>query len=626
MKKVLSIILAAVLALSAVFVLSGCGKKENAKYDVVLITDGGAINDKGYNQSAWNGVKAFCEASEDGLSYRYYQPLRDENDELTVENIKNYIDLAAKDGAKYVVLPGEDFAVAAYEIAPTYSDISFVLVDALPHSKDDTTLRLQSNVMNITFDTLQAGFLAGYSSVIDGNTKLGYVGSVNSSTSGNYGAGFVQGASFAADELQTPVQLDYADYDSPNLDYDYSFTVKPVYQKIEDSYEQTFKVNVVDGIGTGVYNDGENVKITCNPAPEGKTFDHWEVKSDTEGVKDKKVNISSKTDWQMNLLVGDCDCTITAVWADVDTVKIDIYDAEGSSVAETVNTPVDGASWVTAPVAKSGYVFDHWETSDTEAVEDINSKGTMVNVQSSNIELYPQYVKSENPTFDVTVLNGTGSGSYVTDDEIEVTADPPQDGYMFYKWENVDNQGLSTGIKMDNEFNYTTKFNMVDRFASIAESMYDEGTQVVFGGGNPLSDSIFLATWEFDYPVYAFGHGIDEADKGNCLASVVTDYGEAVKLALESYKGGSIFTGNCSNGCIYVTGKNLEEFQLDENGDVAKDKEGKEIKNKDYNEHYAVIYKALADNKLSLKSVQSGGDVRKAYSSACLTLNYKVKN
>lgn len=622
MKRLVSIILAAALVICAVFALSGCGKKNTGSYDIVLITDGAAVNDNSFNQSAWNGVKSFGDDNE--MTYRYYQPNLNDEGELTVDTIKNYIELASADGAKYVVLPGEAFAVAAYEVAPTYSDINFVLVDAFPHSRDDDTLRIQQNVMCISFNTLQAGFLAGYSSVIDGYNKLGYIGSVNSPTSGNYGAGFVQGAAFAADELQTPVSLDYADYDNPNLDYDYSFTIRPVYQKVEEAKKETFKVTVENGYGSGVYTDGQNVTITCSGCPEGKVFDHWETKSDTEGVSDRKVNISDKNAWEMNLLVGDCDCTITAVFADAETIPVSIMNPS-TNEASTYYAPKNGDFWAEAPAAPSGYVFDHWTSSvGDEIFEHIEDKGTTIYTAEDAIQLTPVYVKSSNPTFDVTVENGTGSGAYVAGDEIKIVADAPQDGYMFYKWENVDNQGLSTGIQMDNEFDYTTKFEMVDRFASIAEKMYDEGTQVVFGGGNPLSDSIFTATWEFDYPVYVFGHGVDESDKGNCLASVVTDYGEAIKLSLDAYKGGSIFSGDASNGCIYVTGKSLEEYQMDEHADIKTDKDGNELKNDDYNANYANVYNALAKNKIVLKSVQSGSDVRKSYSSACLTLNYKI--
>ncbi|MBQ9516709.1 MAG: BMP family ABC transporter substrate-binding protein [Eubacterium sp.] len=634
MKKVISILLAVVLVVGTVFALAGCGKKAADSYDLVLITDGGTITDKSYNQSAWDGIKAY--GDENNMTYRYYQPQREEGEELSLDSVKNYIDLAAKGGAKYIVLPGEDFAVAAYEVAPTYSDVNFVLVDAFPHSQDDDTLRMQQNVMCISFNALQAGFLAGYSSVVDGHTKLGFVGSINSAKSVDYGAGYVQGAAFAADELQKPVTLDYAEYDNPKLNYDYSFTIKPVYREISKATKKTFKVKVEGGYGSGVYTDGSNVKITCAGCPEGKVFDHWETKSDTEGVKDRKVNISDKNAWEMNLLVGDCDCTITAVFADAETIPVTIgnpdYEAptvnelKGTMQGETYYAPKNGDFWAEAPAAPSGFIFDHWESDAGEEIfEHIDEKGTTITTGEAAIQLTPVYVKSENPTFDVTVEYGTGSGSYVTGDEVKVVADAPKDGYMFYKWENIDNQGLSTGIEMENEYNYTTQFEMVDRFASLAESMYDEGVDVVFGGGNPLSDSIFMATWEFDYPVYCFGYGYDESEKGNCLASVVNDYGAAVKLALDKYKGGSMLSADCSNDCIYVTGKTLDEFQLDEDGNIAKDKDGKEIKNEGYNANYARIYKALKENKFAVKKIQSGKDINSVRSGACLTLNYRVK-
>lgn len=614
MKKVVSAVLAFVMLLTSVFAFAGCSKNDST-YDLVLITDGNTITDGGYNQSAWNGVKSF--GDENDMTYRYYQPGLDENGELSLDTIKNYIDLAVNDGAKYIVLPGEDFSVAAYEYAPTYSNVSFILIDAYPHSQDDSSARFQSNVMCIAFNQLQAGFLAGFASVADGYTKLGYLGSVNSSTSGDYGAGFVQGAAYAADVTGTPVILDYADYDSAILDYDYSFTVKPVYQKVEDSNEDTYKVTVVDGVGTGVYADGENVTITANPAPEGKVFDHWEVKSDTDGVKDKKVNISSKTKSSMNLLVGDCDCTITAVWADAATVPVIITEADGSTVYETLYPEEYTSAWITAPAPQPGMVFDHWESNDESVFDDAESASTNVSVSDHSVKVVPIYTPSENPTFMVTVENGTGSGSYVAGDQITVVADPPEEGYMFYKWENVDNQGISTGIAMENEYCYSTTFEMVDRYASIVEKMYDDGTQVVFGGGNPLSDSIFTATWSFDYQVYAFGSGIDESSKGNCLASVVTDYGAATKLALAAYKGGSIFTGDCSNECIYVTGKSINPTYTDDDGNEQEDK--------NYNESYANAYNGLATGLIKTNNVQSGADVRLSYSSRCLTLNYWIR-
>lgn len=623
MKKIVSILMSFVLLVCCSFAFAGCSKNDNNTYDLVLITDGASISDKSYNESAWNGVKDFAE--ENKMTYRYYQPNLEEDGTLKAETIANYIDLAAKNGAKYIVLPGEDFAVAAYEYAPTYKDINFILIDALPHSQDSDAIRQQNNVMSISFDELQAGFLAGYSSVIDGYTKLGYLGTVNAAKSGGYGAGYAQGAAYAADRTGIPVSLEYANYDAADLNYDYSISIKPVYQKVSDQKETTFKVNVVDGFGSGVYTDGENVSISAIPAPEGKAFDHWEVKSDTEGVKDKKVNISTKKESTMNLLVGDCDCTITAVWKDTETVPVSIAkDGAKSTIAETINAEKNSKIWVNAPAAEPGLVFDHWEDAGEGVIEDVNSSSTNVNIADKAITLIPVYVKSDVPTFNVTVENGTGSGSYVAGDKVNVVADSPEDGYMFYKWENIDAQGLSTGISMENEYCYTTSFEMVDRFASVAEKMYDGGTQVIFAGGNPESDSVFTATNNFDFETFAFGSGIDEGSKGHCLASVVNDYGAAVKLALKDFKGASILKADATNDCIYVTGKNFEQYKLDDDGNVAKDKDGKEIVNEDYNQSYVDTYNTLKEGKIQLNRLQSGGDVRKAVTSKCLTINYWI--
>ena len=624
MKKVVSAVLAIIMIISCLS-LAGCAKKNSDGYNIVMITDGGTISDGAYNQSTWKGIEEYSE--ENNMTCRYYQPPADENGALSVETIKNYVELAAKDKAKFVVLPGEAFAVGAYEVAPAYKDINFILVDALPHAENDSTVRFQSNVMCVSFNALEAGFLAGYSSVAAGFTKLGYIGSVNSKNSGDYGAGFVQGASFAANSKEKAVSVDYANIDDENLAFNYDFTFKATYKKVSDEKEKTFKVKVVDGIGSGVYANGENVTITANPAPEGKIFDHWEVKSNTDGVRDRKVNISSKTKPSMNLLVGKCDCTITAVWADAETGAIEVvqpdysmdyYESLAVSRADvkTYYAPIDSEYTVEAPVAPNGYVFDKWSCSEDE-YDDIEEKSINIKVKKSTVQLMPLYKKSDVPTFNVTVENGNGSGSYVSGDKVKLVADEPKDGYMFNKWEIVDENKPKTGISMENEYCYHTEFEMINRFASLAETMFDGKTEMVFGGGNPLSDSIFDATNAFEEQVWAFGSGSDEGSKSNCFASIVNDYGAAVKLCLKDYQPGGILNARCENGCLYVSGKIFD--------DALTDDKGKETNNTKQNKsEYDMIYQALSEGKIALINMQSGGDVRKTFKSDFLKLNYWI--
>lgn len=602
MKRFLSIILALAVMLCSVFVLAGCSKNESASYDVVFITDGASVDDKAQNQSAWNGVMSY--SLENDKSYRYYQPSTEEDGSLSAETVDKYIALAQKDGAEYVVMQGEKSAVALNACADKYKDIKFLLVDAYPHDENSDTENKFDNVMTVSFDTLQAGFLAGYTSVALGNDKLGYFGSVSDKASRSYGEGFVNGAAYAADEKAQPVYMDYAEYDADNLDYDYSFTVRPVYQKIEDAKEDTFKVVVENGSGSGVYTDGQNVTVVADPAPQGKAFDHWETKSNTDGVKDKKVNINSSKNSTINLLVGDCDCTLTAVYRDANTVAVNVVGGD------TYYVETDSSATVNAPVAQNGMVFDHWESNEENVVEDASSPETKVNVaEQTQIDLTPVYVKSDRPTFSVTVENGTGSGSYREGDVVNLVADAPSDGYMFYKWENIDNQGLSTGIAMENEYSYRTSFEMVDRFSSVIEAMYDKGTQVVFGGGNSQSISVFTATWKISHQVYGFGWGIDQADMGNCLASVVLDYGTALNRALSEYKGGDNYTADCSNDCLYVTGISYNQTYTDNDGN--------QVEDKNYNQGYANVYNGLKDLSIRPNSF--------AKSSKCLTVKYWTK-
>lgn len=615
MKKIISVLLCAALIATCLFAASGCSKQTQTKSEIVLITDGGTITDNGYNQSAWEGILSYVE--KEPASYCYYQPVLDENGELTVENVEKYVELAAKNGAQYIVFPGEDFAVSAYELSGIYPDIKFILLGAKPHAADDNTDRYIKNVMSVAFDNIQSGFLAGYTAVLNGHTDLGVFGEYSRGDSSQYGAGFVQGAAYAADSEGIPVTVNWADYDSPLLDYDYNFTIKACYDKVENAKKDTFTVKVVKGTGSGTYTEGSNVTITANEAPVGQVFDHWEVKSDTEGVKDKKVNISSDSKSEMNLLVEKCDCTITAVYKDIEGkyFTVSVMDAAGKNALSVQSVSENGECWVEAPVADENMVFDHWETSAAEQVEDVNSKGTMVKGVSSNIELIPVYSVSDTPTFNVNVITGEGgsgvsygTGSYVAGDKVEVSASVPKDGYMFSHWENADAYGESTGIAMENEYYWNTTFEMVDRYAAVCEEMFDRGATVVFNGGNTLAQSAFTAKGNFDYDLSVISAGEKNKD---AYITAVNDYSKAVVECLTEYKGGSVFSADCKNESLYLT------YVAD-----TEKEEGKAIQEK-----YDAVYKALADGKINLIRVQEGAgyDFCKQYQknkySKCLTLN-----
>ena len=190
--------------LSLSLALYGCGRdkvKEDA-VDIVLITDYGTVDDNGFNQAAWEGIRAYAE--ENGIAYTYYNP-----EGTDTESIMAQFKRGVTNGAKLFVCPGTMLEVPVYLAQEKYKDASFILIDGEPHSEDGAEIRIGDNVSAITFAEEEAGFLAGYAAVRDGYTGLGFMGGIPVDPVIRYGYGFVQGADYAAIEMGVNVHIRY---------------------------------------------------------------------------------------------------------------------------------------------------------------------------------------------------------------------------------------------------------------------------------------------------------------------------------------------------------------------------------------------------------------------------------
>ncbi|KRN51145.1 nucleoside-binding protein [Kandleria vitulina DSM 20405] len=193
-------LIASLMVLSMVLV--GCSGS-NKKTEIALITDSGGINDKSFNQSAWEAVKEYGEKNDKG--YKYYKPASFDD-----EGYKKQIKSAVKNGAKIVVLPGFKFANAMGDIQEdkTYKDVKFVCIDFTP-TKKDAAVDPAENVYCASYKEQQPGYLAGYAAVKDGYTKLGFMGGISLPAVINYGYGYLQGANDAAKELNKKITVNY---------------------------------------------------------------------------------------------------------------------------------------------------------------------------------------------------------------------------------------------------------------------------------------------------------------------------------------------------------------------------------------------------------------------------------
>lgn len=192
MKRTAAVLLVLLLALTS---FTGCANMTGGagKAEIALITDKGNIDDKSFNQGAWEGVVAFAEKNK--ITHKYYKP-----EDGTDDAYLAAIDLAVTGGAKVVVTPGFLFEVAVYEAQTKYPDVKFILLDGAPHDPDwnyDT----KSNVASVVYAEQESGYLAGYAAVKDGYTKLGFMGGMAVPAVQAFGYGYLQGAEVAASEL-----------------------------------------------------------------------------------------------------------------------------------------------------------------------------------------------------------------------------------------------------------------------------------------------------------------------------------------------------------------------------------------------------------------------------------------
>ena len=218
MKKILALLLVLAMALS----LIACGSSGSAaapqpaanpaddvademtsadgKYQVAFIADVGQLKDKSFNQGTYDGVKLYAAAN--GKSYKYYQPAN--GDQATDDDRIAAFELACQNGAEIVVAAGFMQAAALEAVADKYPNVHFVFIDGWDVGKD--------NVAAIAFQEEQSGYLAGYAAVMEGYTKLGFMGGGGGTNPAcqRFGYGFAQGAEAAAAAKGVKVELKYS--------------------------------------------------------------------------------------------------------------------------------------------------------------------------------------------------------------------------------------------------------------------------------------------------------------------------------------------------------------------------------------------------------------------------------
>ena len=177
-------ILAMALVLCMMFAMCATASAADAKIKVGMVTDVGGVNDKSFNQLAWEGLRAL---DPDAFEVNYLESKTDA-DYLT--NINTFID----EEYDLIITVGYMLADATREAAMDNPDQKFAIVD-------DSSCADLENVACLMFAQEECSYLVGLvaGSVTKSNT-VGYVQGMVSDPMNLFGIGYITGVLEACPE------------------------------------------------------------------------------------------------------------------------------------------------------------------------------------------------------------------------------------------------------------------------------------------------------------------------------------------------------------------------------------------------------------------------------------------
>jgi basic membrane protein A len=164
----------------------------DSEFRVAMVTDQNGIDDRSFNQSAWEGLQDWAAShnfSEDTV--QYFQS----GDQ---SNYIPHLNTAMQDGYELIYAIGFSLEDAVTEIASQNPDQKFGMLDGLVDAP---------NVVSITFADNEASYLAGIAAAMTSETdKIGFVGGQQNPNIEEFQAGYEAGAQSVNPDIEINAQ------------------------------------------------------------------------------------------------------------------------------------------------------------------------------------------------------------------------------------------------------------------------------------------------------------------------------------------------------------------------------------------------------------------------------------
>lgn len=201
------LLLASLVLVLVVGSLVGCTKPTPpvTLKTVTMVTDQGGVDDKSFNQSAWEGLSAFGDANKDKVKVNYIES-------STADDYAPNLTASVTQGAGLTWAVGYMMAEQLQDAAKSNSDVQFGIIDWAPATADEAL----ANVSYVTFKENEGSFLVGLiAGLTTESNNVGFVGGMSGGLIKKFEVGFVAGVKAVNPDAK--VQIEYAE-DWGNLD------------------------------------------------------------------------------------------------------------------------------------------------------------------------------------------------------------------------------------------------------------------------------------------------------------------------------------------------------------------------------------------------------------------------
>ncbi len=410
--------------------------------------------------------RVYAVAGEHGkIDYKIDYENSGDDDKGTIQGVGyNILSAASKDEVNFTITPDAGYEISSLKVngeeidASKYADGKYTLTGVTK----ETVLGVifQKAEEKTVYCTIDASASDGGSIKPSGTVNVPKGSDYSITATANTGyyleSLYVNGTKASLRANTQSGQDDTADkvkvytYKLTHVDQDYRIRAEFA---PEESTKYVLTVNDGNTTQTGKTEAGKKVTLTAADAPEGKVFSGWTgLDGDVEFMDG--TDKSCKT---ISFVMPERDLTVIAAYGEsgkTSTYTLTVNDGSGKPSYTETHEEGDIIK-IHAAEPADGYQFAEWTGLDEVQFNDGTSsasKDASFTMPAKNLVVNVRYARR---SYELTVENGTGTGSYLYGATVTIAANAASENMKFKEWSGLENITLSEGSVTDEKVSFT---------------------------------------------------------------------------------------------------------------------------------------------------------------------------